>query len=151
MGHLDHCCGQYLLKTIRKAKKKKVLLSQISPPGYTAQLCILYYILLYEDTRLSSGRSTTATPGRPAPLRFTSNTPYTHDSDNTPITPNSIHTSDTSDITNITIPNILKTTNTFHTPNITSTPNTPYIPNTLTLKTPLTLLKFKALLAYKYY
>merc|ERR1712130_756811 len=41
---------------------------QVSTSGYTAQLAILYYILLYEDTRLSSGRSTVQ--GRPAPLRY---------------------------------------------------------------------------------
>jgi integrator complex subunit 2 len=40
----------------------------VSSSGYTAQLCILYYILLYEDTRLSgAGRPG---PGRPAPLRY---------------------------------------------------------------------------------
>jgi len=41
---------------------------QVSTSGYTAQLAILYYILLYEDTRLSSGRA--AVQGRPAPLRY---------------------------------------------------------------------------------
>ena len=29
---------------------------QVSGSGYTAQLCILYYILLYEDTRLAAPR-----------------------------------------------------------------------------------------------
>jgi len=41
---------------------------QVSSSGYTAQLAILYYILLYEDTRLSSGRN--LAPGRSAPLRY---------------------------------------------------------------------------------
>jgi len=41
---------------------------QVSSSGYTAQLAILYYILLYEDTRLSSGRN--VAQGRPAPLRY---------------------------------------------------------------------------------
>ena len=40
----------------------------MSSSGYTAQLAILYYILLYEDTRLSSGRN--LPPGRSAPLRY---------------------------------------------------------------------------------
>lgn len=43
---------------------------QVSSSGYTAQLCILYYILLYEDTRLSNSRTLTSIPGRPAPLRY---------------------------------------------------------------------------------
>eukprot|EP00092_Neocalanus_flemingeri_P019401 GFUD01021015.1.p1 GENE.GFUD01021015.1~~GFUD01021015.1.p1 ORF type:complete len:1102 (+),score=357.95 GFUD01021015.1:297-3602(+) len=41
---------------------------QVSSSGYTAQLCILYYILLYEDTRLSLPPvSTTRQPALPRP------------------------------------------------------------------------------------
>lgn len=41
----------------------------VSPSNYTAQLCILYYILLYEDTRLTNSR-TLSQGTRPLPLRY---------------------------------------------------------------------------------
>jgi len=40
---------------------------QVSSSGYTAQLCILYYILLYEDTRLSLPSQTARQPVPPRP------------------------------------------------------------------------------------
>ena len=40
---------------------------QVSSSGYTAQLCILYYILLYKDTRLSLPPVTTRQPAPPRP------------------------------------------------------------------------------------
>ena len=42
---------------------------QVSSSGYTAQLAILYYILLYEDSRLTCARSG---PTRVPPLRYSS-------------------------------------------------------------------------------
>jgi len=40
---------------------------EVSSSGYTAQLCILYYILLYEDTRLSIPTTTSRQPAPPRP------------------------------------------------------------------------------------
>jgi len=43
---------------------------QVSSSGYTTQLCILYYILLYEDTRLSSLPSTSTRQANSQRLRY---------------------------------------------------------------------------------
>ena len=39
----------------------------MSSSGYTAQLCVLYYILLYEDTRLAASTNSQRQPGLTAP------------------------------------------------------------------------------------
>ena len=42
----------------------------VSSSGYTAQLCILYYILLYEDTRLTTTNTRQQTVAMPKPHKY---------------------------------------------------------------------------------
>ena len=42
----------------------------VSSSGYTAQLCILYYILLYEDTRLTTTTTRQQTVAMPRPHKY---------------------------------------------------------------------------------